>query len=162
MAECKWCGGKGFFVRIDSNSLCKKCENHAPLRIIPSAKQVKHFIDAADVVKTTTSKITNYDTAIYYAGLILPYEKKGIPTCNPPPSDIIKQCNAFKDEVIVEEMQQICTKALDRVSSAKSPKGVDAACNAGLKKIRDVSSRLFDQSLGIKYIKKIEVVQRNP
>ena len=53
MAECKWCGGKGFFVRIDSNSLCKKCENHAPLRIIPSAKQVKHFIDAADVVKTT-------------------------------------------------------------------------------------------------------------
>ena len=62
----------------------------------------------------------------------------------------------------MEEMQQICTKALDRVSSAKSPKGVDAACNAGLKKIRDVSSRLFDQSLGIKYIKKIEVVQRNP
>ena len=158
MAGCKWCGKEGLFVRIDSNGLCKKCEHHAPLRIIPSAKQMKHFIAAADVVKTTTSKVTNYDTAIYYAGLLLPYEKKGIPTCEPSPSNIIEQCNAFKDEVIVEELEQIFTKASDRARAAKSHKGVDAARRAGLKKVQEVSSRLFDQTLMFEYKEKLEIL----
>jgi hypothetical protein len=160
MAECKWCGKQGFLVRTDENGLCKKCELHAPFKIIPASMQVKLFYDSAFEAKTTRSKVTKFDTAIFYAKTLLKYEEKGIPTCDPLPSAIIKECNSCKDEVIVEEMQQICDKALDRVRGAKSPKGIDAACNSGIKKLLDVSSRLFDQELLIEYKNKLELAQR--
>ena len=161
MAVCKWCGSQGFFVRTDENGLCKKCEQHAPLRIIPAAQHIKDFYDAAYEAKTVKSKTSNFDAAISQAEFLLPYEKKGIPTCNPLPSTIIKECNASKDEVIVEEMHKICAKALDRVNAAKSPKGINAACNSGMKKLLDISSRLFDQELLTEYKCKIELAQRN-
>jgi hypothetical protein len=161
MAECKWCGKQGFLVRTDENGLCKKCEQHAPLRIIPAAAKIKLYYDAAYEAKTASSKVSKFNAAISLAEFLLPYEKKGIPTCDPLPSAIIEECNSCKDEVIVEEMQQICDKALDRVRGAKSPKGIDAACNSGIKKLLDVSSRLFDQGLVNEYKEKLEMAQRS-
>jgi hypothetical protein len=61
----------------------------------------------------------------------------------------------------VDEMQKICEKALDRVNAAKSPKGINAACNSGVKKLLDISDRLFDQGLLTECKDKLEREQRN-
>ena len=70
MAVCKWCGTQGIFVRTDENGLCKKCEQHAPLRIIPAAQYIKHFYDNAHEVKTVSSKVSNFNVTLAQAEVV--------------------------------------------------------------------------------------------
>lgn len=72
------------------------------------------------------------------------YETKGIPTINPPPSQVLSDYKAKRDQIVLEAMTAEVKKALAKAESAITTATKINEANKALAKIREAKEELRD------------------
>jgi len=156
MAQCKYCGRKGFFLSVDANGLCKNCQ---PIVIMDIQQRVRILSDSINLAKnskTFKTRLSRCDLVIEHAEALLEYEKKGIPTISPLPSKLLKEFSEYHDTIIIEEAMQIFGKAQKKAEVSTSFKTIENTYVNALLKIDEVFSFLKDKNKGIELKNKLK------
>ena len=146
MAQCKWCGRKGFFVSVSANGLCKSCE---PIVVMDIGQRGRIIIDCMKLVaesKNMKTRLSRCDLLIEHAQALLEYEHKGIPIVDPSPSQLLSEYTAKRDQVVLEGVTAEVGKALAKAEIAATPRTSINEANKALLKIREGKQELRDQA----------------
>ncbi|MGM0985407.1 MAG: hypothetical protein ACQEXI_00255 [Pseudomonadota bacterium] len=79
---------------------------------------------------------------------LLQYEKKGIPTVSPSPSEILSEFRGYRDKLILEEAQKVAQKAKEKSEVASTATAKHNALASGLLKAQEIVRNSSDASLG--------------
>ena len=89
MGTCKWCGKSGWLVRVTKNGMCAGChDTHTP-RVLGKLRRVGDSIAIVDSGEVLKKRVERCEEIVRIARQLIPYEDRGIPLCNPPPSELI-------------------------------------------------------------------------
>lgn len=129
MAECKWCGKKGIFVKVNSDGLCEICANSIYLDIKQNIKIIQESLDIIDKSKNIDTIISRYNLIIERAISLKKYEEKEIKTISPKPSELIEKIKRIKENLIIdnfknslkeiEEKDEILLPVKNKINEAK-------------------------------------------
>jgi len=119
--RCRWCGKVGIFLSINSDGLCKKCEPLVRREIYSSGKIIQDAEKLLENPMDDSIIPKQYKLILKKASEILKYEKKGIPTYSPLPSELIKEYTAKHDKLIMESMPEKVNDALKAAHSVLMP-----------------------------------------
>jgi hypothetical protein len=124
MAECKYCGTKGWLNKVDSNGLCSRCEivylpiiTNRSLQVIESGQIISKS-------KNISTILTRIRFAIQCLEELEVYHLKGIPTISSPPRNIIKELEIERSKVLDEFIleQKTLTRAAAKNASTPASK----------------------------------------
>ena len=99
MATCKWCGKSGLFLPLTENGLCKPCDVIIVTELIYATQHINESIDLIKQSSNTDTIVSRFDYIVKLLNSLLKYEKKGITTINPPPSEAIKSYSPAKRDI---------------------------------------------------------------
>ena len=103
MAQCILCGEKSLFLSVSANRLCKRCD---PV-VVKDVQQRSQIIN--DCRKTITKRINAKlklffcDRLIENAKELIDYERKGIPTITPLPSEFVSEYGSYREQIILAD-----------------------------------------------------------
>ena len=101
MAQCKWCGKKGFFLSLTENGLCEKCNSIVVKDILDNGRifqESVHELNYFIIPKLGLELIYKIKTSL---SILKQYEDKSIPTISPLPSELLnKKIYGSQDESI--------------------------------------------------------------
>lgn len=106
MAECKWCGKNGFFLSVNSDGLCKLCEPEVRREVYRNGKIIQDIEKLLENQTDMEISLKRCTVIINKVREILKYEKKGIPTYTPLPSELIAEYTEKHDKIIMESMPE--------------------------------------------------------
>jgi len=112
MAQCKWCGRSDVSPQETEKGLCETCSPGIVMDIRNRLGMIKHckkLIDESEDMDTQLSKI---DLIVEQAEALLKYEKGGIPTIRPSPSELIHAYREGRDALILKCAERKVEKAL--------------------------------------------------
>lgn len=138
MGQCKFCGRKGFFLSVDSNGLCGNCSPSVVLDITQRTRIMSDSLKLAREGKTFSTRISRCDLLLEHAEHLLEYERKGIPTLTPLPSELIEEFKRYRGELVLEEAMQVAEKAKAKAEVAATATSKQNALGAGLLKVREI------------------------
>lgn len=89
MKKCVNCGASGIFLKLSDYNLCKECDNE----IVPEIKKYgTHFMDyyaSLDDTYYKYEKRLKIEYCIEQLNALLQFDKKGIPTIDPSPKELL-------------------------------------------------------------------------
>jgi len=88
--------------------------------------------------KTFSTRISRCDLLLEHAEHLLEYERKGIPTLTPLPSELIEEFKRYRGELVLEEAMQVAEKAKAKAEVAATATSKQNALGAGLLKVREI------------------------
>lgn len=107
MATCKWCGKSKLFLRLSENGLCDTCEIIVISEIVQAAGHINESVDLIQQSSNTDTIVSRFDYIVKLLNSLLKYEKKGITTINPPPSEFLDTYSpAKRDNHIVYGLEK--------------------------------------------------------
>jgi len=146
MGQCRNCGKKGFFLTTDSNGLCSSCRPVVVMAVQQNSRIIEDCIRLVEEGKTAGTRLSRCDLLLERAEHLSQYEKRGIPTISPPPSQLLTTYRTRRDQIISEEIVAAVDKALQKADVASSPRAKVSAINTALLKIREIGKALSDPS----------------
>ncbi len=146
MAQCKNCGRKALFLSVTKNGLCKTCDAVVVMDVQQRVRIIQDSINLIEKSKITKTKVSRCDTLLEHAGALAEYERKGIPTLQPLPSQFITEYTAQRDNIICDGVTAEVDKALAKAELATSSRTSVGEANKALLKIRDAKEELEDPS----------------
>ena len=146
MAQCKMCGGKGFFLSVSVNGLCKSCESIVVMDIQQRGRIINDCIKLVNESKNISTQLSRYDLLREHAQALLKYEHKGIPTISPSPSQFLSEYTTKRDQIVLEGVTAEVEKALTRAEIATTPRTSINEANKALLKIQEGKKELSDQA----------------
>jgi hypothetical protein len=96
--------------------------------------------------KNMNVRISRYDLLIEHVEALLEYEKRGIPTIDPPPSKVLSERPELRDKIVVQGVTEEVEKLLAKAEIASSPKTSINEANKALLKIRESKNQLIDKT----------------
>lgn len=148
MGQCRYCDHKGIFVFTDSNGLCKKCRPVVTMDVQQRSRIIEDSMQLAREGKTFKTRLSCCELVLEHSKALENYESKGIPTINPPPSQIVREYSAYRDDLIIEEANKVAEKAIGKAEVATTHRGRESALASGLLKVREINCFLNDVSKG--------------
>lgn len=127
MAKCRYCEKGGLFQSVDNNGLCNKCAYPVISDIQQRARIIDDSIKLAQEGKTFATRLSRHELLIEQLEQLLVYEKRGIPTLSPAPSELIQRMSGYRGTIVGQEIEQIAEKAKKQAELAAS---VSAKFNA--------------------------------
>ncbi|MBA7544882.1 hypothetical protein ES705_37243 [subsurface metagenome] len=114
MAQCKYCGRKGFFLPVDKYGICKAChiyievdyKNHE--KILPESQK-----GVNDNSKDTKTRLLHLDIMKEHALVLLKYENMGLPVTNPPPSKLLSLLETERDSILQKSYEVLGEKNIE-------------------------------------------------
>jgi tetratricopeptide (TPR) repeat protein len=91
MPLCKLCSKKGIFLWISKNGLCKLCDNFAVTDVNRRAQIIQESMSIMDRTTNSETKTSRCNVLLDNAKALVKYEKIGIPTISPLPSELIRK-----------------------------------------------------------------------
>jgi hypothetical protein len=146
MGQCRNCGNKGFFLATDQNGLCAYCQRTVLVVVKQNARLIEDSIRLVEEGKTPGTRLSRCDLLLERAEQLLQYEKKGIPTVSPAPSQLITKYRLRRDEIVSEEILAVVEKATEKARIASSPRAKVSTLNNALLKIREIGKGFGDRS----------------
>ena len=64
MAQCKFCGNKGFLLGVDKNGLCKRCAPAVIEQIAQSYRVINESNEIINKSKQTATRLSRCDTIL--------------------------------------------------------------------------------------------------
>lgn len=132
MAQCAWCGKKGFFLSVNKNNLCNNCQSNIDfdfqqrLRIIQNSQEL---IEKSENFKTRMHRI---DVILEHAQALKKYEEKNVPTIKPSPSECEKHYIKLRNELIYEDIIEKIEKSMNKANLGTSAKAKINEANKAL------------------------------
>jgi len=114
MAQCDYCGKKGFFLSVNEHGLCSKCNAFISVEVIQIGTVIQQSMDIIKKTKNYKTKITRIDTIIQRAESLLKYENLNIDTIKPAPSEIIQDYEIERENVIKAKFKEEVLKELTK------------------------------------------------
>jgi hypothetical protein len=148
MGQCKYCDKKGFFLSVDPNGLCANCAPSIINNIQRCVQIIQESVDLAKKGKTFKTRISRCDVAIEKSKSLLDYEASGIPTMTPLPSKHIKVMKKYRDEIVIEEANNLADKAISKFEVATSQRSRESSLSTGMLKVKEINANLSDQAKG--------------
>jgi hypothetical protein len=142
MGQCRNCGKKGFFLFTDKNGLCSECQQTVLIEVKQRARIIGDSIRLVDEGKTAKTRLSRCDLLLEHAEHLMKYERKGIPTISPEPSKLRAEYGDRRDQIIVEEIDELVEKAQEKARLATTPRAKVTALNSGLLKVQEIGKDL--------------------
>ena len=92
------------------------------------------------------TRLSRCDLLVEHAKALLEYERKGIPTVSPYPSQLLTEYTAMRDQIVLEGVTAEVEKALAKAEIASTPSTSINEANKALFKIREGKQELRDQA----------------
>jgi hypothetical protein len=102
----------------------------------------------AEEGKTLKTRLSRCDLVLEHANHLLEYEKKGVSTISPSPSEIVSEYTEYRDQIIREEARKAADKAIMKSDAAATPKTKANAISRGLVKVGEILSESNQPSIG--------------
>jgi len=96
---------------MDRNGLCKRCAYPVISDIQQRARIIDDCVRLAQEGKTYATRLSRHELLIEQLELLLVYERKGIPTLSPNPSELIERMGGYRGTIVAEEIEKIADKA---------------------------------------------------
>lgn len=141
MPKCKYCDRSGWFLALTQIGLCSSCD---PMIRLDTSQRGRILIDCLKLVEESKNlevKLSRYDLLIECAQALERYERHGIPTIDPHPSEILERYRGKKDKLILAFLSEELGKLSSKISFSGSPKVKVNYLLKMLLKIRDYKSR---------------------
>lgn len=137
MAKCRWCGRGGLFRAVDNNGLCRDCQHIVP-EIAGHIRVLKESVELARGGKTFATRLSRTDVATKHAQELLQYERAGVPTLSPEPSELLDMLGRHRRELVEDEIRTITDKALEKSQLASTARTKERALATAVLKVREV------------------------
>lgn len=111
MATCKLCDKSGWFLRLSKEGLCKSCHPGYVEEMRKRANLMSTYAEAIEHSQDIDTILANLNLGIENLQALSRYEKKGIYTTKPPPSECIENWSAKKADVVVSTFRQFLSEA---------------------------------------------------
>lgn len=149
MAECKYCGAKGWLNKVDSNGLCNRCEiTYLPI-IVNRSLQVIESGQIISKSKNIGTILTRIRFAIQCLEELEIYHLKGIPTISSPPRNIIRELEDERSKVLDEFILEQHAQSRAAAKNASTP----ASKLGGYKKVLRRMENLLVQVPDLQHLK---------
>lgn len=112
MATCRWCGRSGIFLSVSSNGMCGSCEPAVVDSVLTSTRVIEESLGLVKNSKKLETRLSRCDTVIQHAQHLRQYEDRGIPTIDPPPSQLVIDMPKEKDEIVVTTLNNELSELL--------------------------------------------------
>lgn len=136
MAHCLLCNKKGFFLKVTSNGLCYPCDEQVVSETVNMQSTINSCRKVVESSKEKQSvRLSCYDKLMDAVNHLLEFEKRGIPTITPKPSDFLSHFAGKRDQLenfcdeSNEESEQTTTGEED-LSEADAIKLLEELCNS--------------------------------
>ena len=155
MAECAWCGSKGFFLSVDRNKLCKRCQSQIYLEFQQRLRIIQDSQKLIEKSKNFKTRISRIDVLIEHVRALKQYEEKNISTLEPVPSECEKNYLGLKNELIYEDIVSSIEKTMNKAKLGLSAKTKMNEANKAILTIMERRGELQEEDK-IKNLKKTE------
>ncbi len=143
---CKLCGAKLDSPKENAVKLCRGCELAVTIDVLETARIMRK---CEHVVATST----RIQTRLYHCLLLsqkakwlLRYEKKGISTITPLPSEWILRYNKLYDDIVMDRIFSEVDDAMARAELSTTPGALDFHVSTVLQKINDGRKLFLDKT----------------
>ncbi len=140
MATCKHCDRKGWFLKLDNNGLCTACQPIVIPDVIARHKAIQRSLEPANRAAGLKTRVGKCDIIVEHAKALLRYERKGINTTSPLPSEFITEYQQVRRAHIREAARSVSEIAKAKADVASSHKTKANALAAGLAKIHEMGT----------------------
>ena len=141
MARCGFCGKSGWFLRTSEEGLCEACAQAWSWETESNLRVIKESANIASETKKLDTMLSRFAVAMDGCRQLLKYERRGIPSMSPPPTEAI--------ELLVSERQSAVLRWIDRellAARAKSEAATTpAARTRGYSRLLENISTLYMQ-----------------
>jgi len=149
MAQCKLCDRSGWFLSLSSNALCQRCE---PFFQLDLHQRVRIIQDSQEIIKASRNldtKLSRFQVAIDHLAALREYERHGIETVQPEPSEAIRNYVHRRTEEIADHAKLAHDDAVAKADLAVSSRSKVTALSKGLLKLRDLTQYAPDSIKGL-------------
>lgn len=150
MAQCIWCGRKGFFLSVNKDKLCRNCQSSISFDVQQRLRIIQDSQKLIEKSKNFKTRISRIDVLLEHAGALKQYEEKNIETLSEPPSELEKNYKDLKNELIYENIISQIEKHLNKANLQMTAKS----------KINEANKALLTIIEGKKEIKDEERIQK--
>ena len=148
MANCKYCGKKGFFLSVDENGLCRVCSQRVFHDAEPRVRILTESIKLAEEGKTLKTRLSRCDLVLEHAEHLLVYENKGIGTISPSPSELLSEYTQYRNQILLEEAKKAAEKAMSKSEAAATLKTKVFAISQGIIKATEILDESHNSNIG--------------
>lgn len=120
MAQCKYCGRKGFFLSVTDQGLCRDCSLFVKMDVDNRVRIINDSVELINKSTNLDTRLSRCDLLLEQAQAIQVYEAKGIDAFSFPPSNYIRQYGSMRDEIVEECMSAKVEQSLLRSQTATS------------------------------------------
>jgi len=140
MATCKYCGRRGWLLKLDNNGLCAGCQPIVIPDVMARHKAIQRSLEPANRAAGLKTRVSKCDIVVEHAKALLIYERKGIETTSPFPSEFISEYQELREAHIREAAENATETAKAKASVASSHKAKANALASGLGKIHEMGT----------------------
>lgn len=149
MAQCKLCDRSGWFLSLSSRALCQRCE---PFFQLDFRQRVRIIQDSQEIIKASRNldtKLSRIKVAIDHLAALQEYERRGIETIQPEPSEAIRNYVRRREEEIADHAKLAHDDAVTKSDLAVGSRSKITALSKGLLKLRDLAQYGPDNIKGL-------------
>lgn len=164
MSQCKWCNKSGFFVFVNNDGLCKKCNHLVFFEVVQRTKIINESTKIIRESKNIDTKLSRCQVILLNAQELLKYEQKGIHIIDPLPSEYIKDYQTDIDQLIVDHFKGEVDRLFSTIDLLNTPNKKINHCIKLISKIRELKPKVSNENLLDEMEKKIkdEILKINP
>lgn len=141
MAQCRYCGRSGWLLSVDSAGLCSQCRPAYELTLSERSRVIEESREIIAASTKLDTRLSRCDVVIDHAKGLLDYQQHGVPTIDPPPSDLIRSMAALKDRLIVDGMRDVVVEAQRKADVAQTVKTKAGALRKALLAVREYGAK---------------------
>lgn len=123
MGKCKWCENKGFFLHINKNGLCNKCDTEISIDVQSRLKVINESANIINKSNKFNTIIGRIFVILENAEALMKYEEKGLKIIEPLPSTIIEMAEKEKYELIQNEIIRLFNEGKTKSELATTQAG---------------------------------------
>lgn len=150
MAQCLYCGKKGWFLSVSELGLCKSCEPGVMFSVNRTVEIIKESQDIIEKTKKFETAIGRYDLIIgKITDLKDRYYSKGIKVLTKDPDELIEAIKADKANAIDQEAHNQVEKYLTKAELAKTLNSKINNANKALLLLKDFEDKYGYKNLDL-------------
>ncbi|MDE0292285.1 MAG: hypothetical protein OXK19_07260 [Candidatus Dadabacteria bacterium] len=121
MATCKFCEDSGWALPTNGQGLCKSCEVVWEEEVSYNFQIAKDSLELASKTKKLGTMLSRLQLARDSFHELLKYERRDIPTTQPPPSESIKTIETGRQKMVLEWVEQELVNARLKSQTGTTP-----------------------------------------
>lgn len=144
MAQCKMCDRSGWFMSVTGKGLCKTCDYLFKMDL---TQKVRILQDCQTIIQNSQNmetRLSRCDLAIQHLKSLQQYELREIVTTIPEPTEVLRNYEIKRREIIKDGLEKEHQSALNKASVAQSAKSKISALSKAVLAARSVKSQAPD------------------